>query len=250
MTSTSTTTSRHPDGLLPAPGHVPGGVVLRARDLHKSFGQTHALRGASLDILAGEAVAIMGPSGSGKSTLLHCLAGVLVPDAGTVAFKGREVHAMGEPDRSALRLANFGFVFQFGQLLPELTALDNVTVPLLLGGARRGAALRHAADWLGRLGLDGLGDKLPGELSGGEAQRVAVARALATEPDVRVADEPTGSLDSLAAEHVMSVLLETVRASGTTLVVITHDARTAAYTDRTVIVRDGRVSGASAGVIA
>jgi len=246
----TSTTAPRTTSLIPAPGAAPDGVVLRARDVHKSFGQTHALRGANLDITAGEAVAIMGPSGSGKSTLLHCLAGVLVPDAGTVTFKGRAVHAMDEQERSALRLANFGFVFQFGQLLPELTALDNVTVPLLLGGTRRAAALRQAEAWLDRLGLHGLGDKLPGELSGGEAQRVAVARALATEPDVLFADEPTGSLDSLAAEQVMTVLLETVRASGTTLVVITHDARTAAYTDRTVIVRDGRISGAPGSVVA
>ena len=221
----------------------PTGVVLSARDLHKSFGQSRALRGASLDVLAGEAVAIMGPSGSGKSTLLHCLAGVLTPDAGEVTFQGNRIDDLDEQRRSALRLASFGFVFQFGQLLPELTALDNVTVPLLLGGTRRGPALALAGQWLERLGLGGLGDKLPGELSGGEAQRVAVARALATQPAVVFADEPTGSPDSLAAEHVMGVMLEVARPTGTTLVVITHDARTAAYTDRTVIVRDGAVSG-------
>ncbi len=237
------TTAQHE--LRPTP---PTGVVLSARDLHKTFGQTHALRGASLDVVAGEAVAIMGPSGSGKSTLLHCLAGVLTPDAGEVTFRGARIDDLDEQRRSALRLASFGFVFQFGQLLPELTALDNVTVPLLLGGTRRASALALAAQWLDRIGLGGLGEKLPGELSGGEAQRVAVARALATEPHVVFADEPTGSLDSLAAEHVMSVMLEAVRATGTTLVVITHDARTAAYTDRTVIVRDGAVSGT--GVVA
>jgi len=241
--STAAPTTHRADSLLPAPGTQNNGVVLRAANLHKTFGQTHALRGASLDIVAGEAVAIMGPSGSGKSTLLHCLAGVLVPDSGVVEFKGHEIQSMDEQRRAALRLANFGFVFQFGQLLPELTAVDNVTVPLLLGGMRRSHAVARADEWLDRLGLGGLGGKLPGELSGGEAQRVAVARALATEPDVLFADEPTGSLDSLAAEHVMSVLLQTVRASGTTVVVITHDARTAAYADRTVIARDGTISG-------
>lgn len=219
--------------------------ILSARGMHHAFGQTQALRGVDLDVHAGEVLAVMGPSGSGKSTLLHCLAGVLVPDSGTVTYNppnGQspvEISALDEPKRSKLRLTDFGFVFQFGQLVPELSAVDNVSLPLLLGGAKRPEALRRSAGLLERLGLDGMGGKLPGELSGGQAQRVAVARALVNSPTVLFADEPTGSLDSLAAENVLTLMLELVRESGTTVVMITHDARTAAYADREVMVRDG-----------
>lgn len=218
--------------------------LIQARGIHKSFGRTEALRGIDLDVHRGEVLAIMGPSGSGKSTLLHCIAGVIVPDAGTVTVDDVEISSLGEQRRSRLRLTEFGFVFQFGQLLPDLNALDNVAIPLLLAGMKRRDALGHARDWLGRLGLTGLGRKLPAELSGGEAQRVAIARALAPRPKVVFADEPTGSLDSLAAENVMTGLLGLVRESQTTVVIITHDPRTAAYADREVIVRDGRLSGA------
>lgn len=221
--------------------------ILSARGLHHSFGQTRALRGIDLDVQRGEVLAIMGPSGSGKSTLLHCLAGVLVPTSGTVAYTPPQrqtpvvISALAEPKRARLRLTDFGFVFQFGQLLPELTAVDNVSLPLLLGGAKRLEATRRSADLLDRLGLDGLGGKLPGDLSGGQAQRVAVARALVSSPAVLFADEPTGSLDSLASENVLTLMLELVREVGTTVVIITHDARTAAYADREVIVRDGAI---------
>jgi putative ABC transport system ATP-binding protein len=150
-----------------------------------------------------------------------------------------ETSALGEPKRTRLRLTDFGFVFQFGQLLPELTAADNVSLPLLLAGTRRPEALRRSTELLERLGLDGMAARLPGELSGGQAQRVAVARALVTSPAVLFADEPTGSLDSLASENVLTLMLELVREAGTTVVMITHDARTAAYADREVIVRDG-----------
>ena len=148
---------------------------------------------------------------------------------------------LGEAARSALRLREFGFVFQYGQLLPELSAVDNVTVPLLLAGTGRRAALRSAAELLGRLGLSGQEDRLPGELSGGQAQRVAIARAMVGEPALLFADEPTGSLDSLASETVLELMLELVREAGTTVVMITHDPRTAAYADREVIVRDGMI---------
>lgn len=220
--------------------------VLSARGLQHSFGQTRALRGIDLDVQRGEVLAVMGPSGSGKSTLLHCLAGVLVPSGGSVTYRptGKSplnISALAEPKRAKLRLSDFGFVFQFGQLLPELTAVDNVSLPLLLGGARRLEATRRSADLLDRLGLNGLGAKLPGELSGGQAQRVAVARALVSSPAVLFADEPTGSLDSLASENVLTLMLELVREVGTTVVMITHDARTAAYADREVIMRDGAI---------
>jgi putative ABC transport system ATP-binding protein len=167
---------------------------------------------------------------------------VLTPDQGDVIYNGRTISALSEAQRSDLRLREFGFVFQFGQLLPDLTATDNVMIPLLLNGMKRKAALQRAHHWLDRLGLTEHQGKLPAELSGGQAQRVAVARALATEPRVLFADEPTGSLDSLAAENVMLALTEQARTTGTTVVLITHDARTAAYADREVIVRDGRIS--------
>jgi putative ABC transport system ATP-binding protein len=215
--------------------------VVEARDVHLSFGPTPALRGASLAVTAGEVVALMGPSGSGKTTLLHCLAGILTPDAGEVLFQGRRIDRLGEEERSRLRRERFGFVFQFGQLVPELTAEENVALPLLLGGIRRAAALREARAWLDRLDLPGLGGRRSGELSGGQAQRVALARALVTRPDVLFTDEPTGSLDSLTGEHVMELLVGTARAQGATVLVVTHEARVAAYADREVVVRDGTV---------
>jgi putative ABC transport system ATP-binding protein len=215
--------------------------VVEARDVHLSFGPTPALRGASLAVTAGEVVALMGPSGSGKTTLLHCLAGILTPDAGEVLFQGRRIDGLGEEERSRLRRERFGFVFQFGQLVPELTAEENVALPLLLGGIRRAAALREARAWLDRLDLPGLGGRRSGELSGGQAQRVALARALVTRPDVLFTDEPTGSLDSLTGEHVMELLVGTARAQGATVLVVTHEARVAAYADREVVVRDGTV---------
>ena len=144
------------EGRAAAAGRGSGGCLLEARDLVRSYGQTPALRGASVSVAAGEILAVMGPSGSGKSTLLHCLAGILTPDSGQVWFDGQRIDAMGENERSALRRDRFGFVFQFGQLVPELTAEENVALPLLLGGTRRAQALTAARGWFGRLGLDGL----------------------------------------------------------------------------------------------
>jgi putative ABC transport system ATP-binding protein len=219
-----------------------GDYIIEARDVHLSFGATPALRGANVTVAAGDILAVMGPSGSGKSTLLHCLAGILVPQSGQVWFAGRRVDTMGEEARSALRRDHCGFVFQFGQLVPELTAEENVALPLLLGGARRHAALRDARACLDRLGLDGLERRRSGELSGGQAQRVALARALVANPAVVFADEPTGALDSLNSEHVMDLLVAAARDQGTTVVLVTHEPRVAAYADREVVVRDGRVT--------
>jgi putative ABC transport system ATP-binding protein len=216
--------------------------VISATDVHLSFGATRALRGASVTVHKGEVLAVMGPSGSGKSTLLHCLGGILVPDRGEVILDGQRLDTLREQERSALRRDRFGFVFQFGQLVPELSAEENVALPLLLGGSRRRAAVAKARDWLDRLGLDGLGSRRSGELSGGQSQRVALARALVTEPDVLFADEPTGALDSLTGEHVMELLTGAAREHGTTVVLVTHEARVAAYADREVIVRDGVVT--------
>ncbi|HLK02524.1 MAG TPA: ABC transporter ATP-binding protein [Streptosporangiaceae bacterium] len=208
----------------------------------KSFGQTPALRGANVSAAQGEILAIMGPSGSGKSTLLHCLAGILAPDEGSVWFDGQEIDKMSENGRSALRRDRFGFVFQFGQLVPELTAEENVALPLLLGGMKRHAALAEARQWFPRIGLDGLEGRRSGELSGGQGQRVALARGLVARPEVLFADEPTGSLDSVSGEHVMDLLTTAAREQSTTVILVTHEARIAAYADREVIVRDGRVS--------
>jgi putative ABC transport system ATP-binding protein len=217
------------------------GCLIEARDVYRSFGQTPALQGASLSVASGEIVAVMGPSGSGKSTLLHCLAGIFEPDRGRVWFDGQRLDELSETKRTQLRRTAFGFVFQFGQLVPELTAADNIALPLLLNRASRKAAYRDAASWLGRLGLDELGSRRTGELSGGQAQRVAVARALVTGPKVLFADEPTGSLDTLTGELVMDLLVGLAREEGTTVVLVTHDARVAAYADREVMVRDGKV---------
>jgi putative ABC transport system ATP-binding protein len=216
--------------------------IIEARDVEKSFGQTPALRGASVSVAEGEILAVMGPSGSGKSTLLHCMAGIFRPDGGEVWFDGRRLDQLSEAERTRLRRTAFGFVFQFGQLVPELTAADNIALPLVLNRVGRKAAYRKAALWLERLGLDDKGARRSGELSGGEAQRVALARALAITPRVLFADEPTGSLDSLTGEKVMDLLVGLVREEGTTVVLVTHDSRVAAYADREVMVRDGKVA--------
>jgi putative ABC transport system ATP-binding protein len=217
-------------------------IEIEARNVVFSFGKTPALRGASIAVDSGEILAIMGPSGSGKSTLLHCLAGILVPSSGEILFDGARVDAMTETQRSSLRRDRFGFVFQFGQLVPELTAAENVALPLLLSGIRRAEALRTAYGWFERLGLEGMEQRRSGELSGGQAQRIALARGLVAKPEVLFADEPTGSLDSLTGEQVMDLLVTAAREQGTTVILVTHEPRVAAYADREVIVRDGRVN--------
>ena len=226
---------------LPAAAEPKTGNIVEARDLVKSFGETPALRGASLGVRRGEIVAVMGPSGSGKSTLLHCLAGILVPEKGEVWFAGERLDTLSDDRRSALRRDRFGFVFQSGQLVPELTAEQNVALPLLLSGTRRSPAMTAARKWFAVLGLDGLEGRRSGELSGGQAQRVALARGLVTGPEVLFADEPTGSLDSASGELVMELLTDAAREHGATVILVTHDARVAAYADREVVVRDGRV---------
>ncbi|MGI5054954.1 ABC transporter ATP-binding protein, partial [Streptomyces sp. JAC18] len=216
------------------------GSLLAAHDLHKTYGSTPALDGASFSVHPGEVVAVMGPSGSGKSTLLHCLAGIVTPDSGTVTYGGRELSAMSDAGRSALRRTDFGFVFQFGQLVPELTCVENVALPLRLNGVKRKEAEGTALEWMARLEVDDVAAKRPGEVSGGQGQRVAVARALVATPKVVFADEPTGALDSFNGERVMELLTESARTAGTAVVLVTHEARVAAYSDRDVVVRDGR----------
>ncbi|MBO4259998.1 ABC transporter ATP-binding protein [Streptomyces griseorubiginosus] len=225
-----------------------GKVPLAARGLTKAHGRTEALRGASVELGAGEILAVTGASGSGKSTLLHCLAGIVRPDAGEVTYAGERLDRLPERRLSELRRSDFGVVFQFGQLIPELTALDNVALPLMLAGTSRGEARARAGEWLERFGVRGQGELRPGEMSGGQAQRTALARALVTGPRIVFADEPTGALDSLATEQVMTSLTHTARETHTAVLLITHDAQVAAYADRDIRMTDGVV--AAAGVTA
>lgn len=220
--------------------------VLEARSLTKSYGTTRALAGVDLSIHRGESVAIMGASGSGKTTLLHVLAGIVTPDSGTVTFQPSTGHAvelagLGESARSRLRREKFGFVFQQGLLIPELTAVENVALASMINGVKRADATAHAASWLAALGLAGMEDRRIGELSGGQAQRVAIARAQATGADLVFADEPTGALDSHTSQDVMNALLWSTTGQGRTLLVVTHDADVAARCSRIVAVRDGRI---------
>mgnify|MGYP001063749641 CR=1 FL=1 len=213
--------------------------LLAGVDVHKAFGPTRALQGASIHLDEGEIVALTGPSGSGKSTLLHCLAGILTPDRGMVCFDGQRVDLLPDRERAELRRTSFGFVFQFGQLVPELPAAENIALPLMLAGLPRRQAVTAAERWLSSLDMAGLGARLPGELSGGQAQRVAVARALVAGPQVVFADEPTGALDSVAADEVLELLVDAAREQGASVLVATHEPRVAAYADRTVLLRDG-----------
>ncbi|MEW1708601.1 ABC transporter ATP-binding protein [Microbacterium sp. NPDC089190] len=221
-------------------------AVLTAHGLVKSYGDLRALDDVSLTIHAGESVAVMGPSGSGKTTLLHCLAAVIAPDSGSIVLSApgaasRELVGLSEGERARVRREALGFVFQQHLLLPELTAVENAALPLLLTGSKRQDAERHAAVWLAALGLAGLEERRIGQLSGGQAQRVAIARAQVTGAPVVFADEPTGALDSATSAEVLDALLHATTGQGRTLVVVTHDADVARRCSRTVRVSDGRV---------
>ena len=225
-------------------GVKPSDIIIRTDDIKKSYGETHAMRGISLEIERGEVLAIMGPSGSGKSTLLHTLAGITRPDSGKVYFNNLRIDNLTDKQRTLLRRSKFGFVFQFSQLVPELTAIDNVAVPLLLNGINRKAAYQRAEQWLNKVGItDTKLNHLANQLSGGQIQRVAIARAMVINPEVLFADEPTGSLDSLNSELVMKMFIKTAKDNGTTVVMVTHEPTIAAYADREIIVRDGKLEG-------
>jgi putative ABC transport system ATP-binding protein len=219
-------------------------VILSTRAVEKSFGRTQALRGVSLEVTRGEVLAVTGPSGSGKSTLLHCLSGILRPEAGVVLYNGQRLDELAEGPRTRLRRREFGIVLQFGQLVPELTVEQNVALPLLLEGHDRSAARTAARAWLDRLDVGSLATALPGELSGGEAQRAALARALVTGPQVVFADEPTGALDTVGGEALLDVLLSTTHERGASVVLVTHDNRVAAHADREVVLVDGAFTAA------
>ncbi len=216
-------------------------AALRGANLWRRFGTTTALAGVDVTVGRGEALAAMGPSGSGKSTLLHCLAGIERPDLGEVWLGDTRIDTLSERERSRLRAAELGVVLQSGQLLPELPAVENVALPLMLAGTVRRAAVAEARRWFAPLGIDGLERRRPGELSGGQAQRVAIARALVARPRAVFADEPTAALDRATGHEVVDVLVEACRASGAALLVVTHDPEVAAACDRTLHLRDGAV---------
>lgn len=225
-------------------------VLLQANGLHKSYhlGKTtlEVLKGVSISVDRGEFVAIMGASGCGKSTLLHLLGALDVPDRGTVKFAGHDVFAGSNAERDRLRNRTFGFVFQFYHLLPELNVLENALIPCMVGHSvlswmtHRAETRRHTMGLLEDLGLRGRLKHRPNELSGGERQRVAIARALANQPQVLLADEPTGNLDAATGREIMS-LLDDLNQGGQTIVMVTHDPQVAASAHRIVTLADGRI---------
>ncbi|MFC0359858.1 MULTISPECIES: ABC transporter ATP-binding protein [Kytococcus] len=215
--------------------------VLATDDITVAYGGVQALAGVSLAIAPGETVAVMGPSGSGKSTLLHCLSGILVPTRGEVRLGGEPLSSLDDRRRSHTRLSRFGFVFQDHQLIPELSARENVALPMMLTGTSRGKALTAADHALEQIGIPQLRGRRPGDMSGGQAQRVAIARALVGQPQVVFADEPSGALDQTTGHEVMQLLTATVAHAGAALVLVTHDPGVARWCDRLVEIRDGLV---------
>jgi putative ABC transport system ATP-binding protein len=222
--------------------------LLTGTGIVKSYGPTPALRDVDITVGEGEIVAVTGPSGCGKSTLLHCLSGILRVDRGTVAYRDQDLVLWSDSARSHLRRTEFGVLFQFGQLVPELTAAENVGLPLLLAGSGRRAAREAALTWLERFGVAEVADHRPGAMSGGQQQRCAVARALVTEPRVLFADEPTGALDQLTGEQVLAEIVGVIRERNAAVLLVTHEARVAAYADREVVLRDGRVDATGLGI--
>lgn len=222
---------------------MPHGVEFELLDVTKVYQQgrrvVHAVRGVSLRVAAGEFLSIMGPSGSGKSTLLHLLGALDSPTTGRVLFLGRDLQSISDRERSLLRRNRIGFIFQFFNLLPTLTAVENVALPLLLGGQPRRRACERGLALLEEVGLYERANHFPEELSGGEMQRVAVARALVTDPEVVLCDEPTGNLDSANSKEILSHLRRIPRAGRRAVVMVTHDSHAATYGDRLVTIRDG-----------
>jgi putative ABC transport system ATP-binding protein len=226
----------------PAATTTPDGPVLVVENLQHAYHRTVALRGVGLSVGPGEIVAVTGPSGCGKSTLLHAAAGLLRPSSGTVRLFDRDVAGLDDDARARLRRTDLAIVLQYGQLVNELSGADNVALPLLLEGHEPSEARRLARDWLGRCGADEVADAVPPDLSGGQAQRVAVARALVTSPRLVLADEPTGSLDQLGGRSLLDLLVRETQTHGTALVVVTHDNAVAARAHREVRLLDGAVA--------
>ncbi|MCZ6699521.1 MAG: ABC transporter ATP-binding protein [Planctomycetota bacterium] len=220
-------------------------LAVEVRGLTRVFGsgesKVEALRGLDMNLSAGDFAAVMGPSGSGKSTLLHLIAGLDAPNSGTIRVAGRDLSTLNDDELTLLRRRNIGFVFQAFNLLNILTAEENVALPLVIGGTSRAEAHSKAAAALDRVGIGQRRKHLPTELSGGEQQRVAVARALVNEPLILLADEPTGNLDSLSSDRIVMLLRRLVEEQGQTILMVTHEARHAAMADRLIHLRDGRV---------
>jgi putative ABC transport system ATP-binding protein len=226
-----------------APAPAQQGTVVQARDLTRRYGEgataVEALRGVSIEVASGELVAVMGPSGSGKSTLMHILAGLDKPTSGTVEVAGQELTSLDDRKMTLLRRQHIGFVFQFFNLLPMLTAEENVLLPLSIAGQK--PEQRFLDELLQRTGLDERRTHRPSELSGGQQQRVAIARSLVTRPTILFADEPTGNLDSKTSGEILELLRESVDAYGQTTVMVTHEARAAAIADRVLFIADGLI---------
>ncbi|PFG20902.1 ABC transporter ATP-binding protein [Serinibacter salmoneus] len=220
-------------------------VALSGRGLRHTYGKEEALAGVDIDVHVGEVVALMGPSGSGKSTLLHLLAGLLRPTNGEVWLGKSRLDTASESVRASIRLRRMGFVFQFGDLVPELTLAENVELPLRLTGCSRVRARHTAGRLLEALGIAAVADRRVNEVSGGQAQRAAVARALVHSPEIVFADEPTGSLDTVAGEQVMEALVGAARETGAAVVLVTHELSVAAFADRDLQIRDGRIPRAA-----
>jgi putative ABC transport system ATP-binding protein len=229
----------------------PPGTVVRAIGLSKTYGTgpaaVHALRGVDLEVARGEFVAIMGPSGSGKSTLLHLLGGLDTPTSGDVILGDVRLAGLSDQELTLVRRRRMGFIFQFFNLLPTLTAEENVALPLMLAGENRRRNRDRIREMIALVGLTDRARHLPQELSGGEQQRVAIARAYVTEPEIVLADEPTGNLDSATGEEILGIMRRSVDDLGQTTVMVTHDPRAASIADRVLFVRDGQVVNEAAG---
>lgn len=215
--------------------------LLVCHGILKRFGRTPALVGVDLALRPGQIMAVTGESGSGKSTLMLCMSGILAIDEGRVIYGGRDLATMGEPQLTNLRLSDFGFVFQTGHLVPDMSAVENVAFPLMLRGVRRRAAEEEGRAWLDQVGVGELAERLPGDMSVGQSQRVAVARAMAIHPKIIFADEPTGALDSHNGAVVVDILVKAARQQGSAVVLVTHSDKVARVADSRVTMRDGAI---------